>query len=207
MLITLEGPDGSGKTTQADLLLKWAQSNGIETVKVQDPGYTPLGKELREILLYRTDLEIDHAARAAIFAAARRQLWAEVVKPALAQEKLVITERWHLSTLAYQGVLGGVGLNAVNDLLKAVVGEDTTPHITIYLKVLATEALQRKADKDRFQFDTLEEREKLNNAYDHVAAAGLISRVQVIEPGLSVQGAHERIKDLVKLSPFFFKWA
>jgi len=106
LFITFEGTEGSGKTTQAEMLGEWLAPH--EPVVIREPGGTELGEHIREVLLYK-GLAIDPEAEMYLFMASRRQLIAEVIAPALAAGQIVIADRYHDSTLAYQG--GGRGLS------------------------------------------------------------------------------------------------
>src|SRR5260370_14016502 len=105
LFITFEGTEGWGKTTQAELLGEWLAKR--DAVVVREPGGTELGEQIREVLLYK-GLEIDAEAEMYLFMASRRQLIADVIAPALAAGKIVIADRYHDSTLAYQGGARGV---------------------------------------------------------------------------------------------------
>lgn len=105
VFITFEGAEGSGKSTQAELLAEWLQKHN--PVLVREPGGTELSEQIRETLLYK-GMSIDPEAEMYLFMAARRQLVAEVIAPALEAGQIVIADRYHDSTLAYQG--GGRGL-------------------------------------------------------------------------------------------------
>jgi dTMP kinase len=105
LFITFEGTEGSGKTTQAEMLGEWLAPH--EPVVIREPGGTELGEQIREVLLYK-GLAIDPEAEMYLFMASRRQLIAEVIAPALAAGQIVVADRYHDSTLAYQG--GGRGL-------------------------------------------------------------------------------------------------
>jgi dTMP kinase len=105
LFITFEGTEGSGKTTQAEMLGEWLAPH--EPVVIREPGGTELGEQIREVLLYK-GLAIDPEAEMYLFMASRRQLIAEVIAPALASCQIVVADRYHDSTLAYQG--GGRGL-------------------------------------------------------------------------------------------------
>src|SRR2546429_491604 len=108
LFITFEGTEGSGKTTQAELLGEWLTKR--DPVVVREPGGTELSEQIREVLLYK-GLDIDPEAEMYLFMAARRQLIAEVIVPALAAGQIVIADRYHHSTLAYPG--GARGLPTV----------------------------------------------------------------------------------------------
>jgi dTMP kinase len=105
LFITFEGTEGSGKSTQAELLGEWLGKE--DPVVVREPGGTELGEQIRDVLLYK-GLDIDPEAEMYLFMASRRQLIAEVIAPALTAGQIVIADRYHDSTLAYQG--GGRGL-------------------------------------------------------------------------------------------------
>ncbi|TMB46439.1 MAG: dTMP kinase [Chloroflexi bacterium] len=108
LFITFEGGEGSGKTTQAELLGDWLSSRN--PIVVREPGGTELGERIREVVLY-AGLEIDAEAEMYLFMASRRQLIAEVIAPALEKGQIVIADRYHDSTLAYQGGARGVPTN------------------------------------------------------------------------------------------------
>src|SRR4029077_10652020 len=105
LFITFEGTEGSGKTTQVEMLGEWLSSH--DPVVVREPGGTELGERVREVVLY-AGLDIDAEAEMYLFMAGRRQLIAEVIAPALAAGQIVVADRYHDSTLAYQGGARGV---------------------------------------------------------------------------------------------------
>ena len=102
-LISFEGLDGAGKTTQMDLLRQWVERHHIPYLQTREPGGTLLGNELRQLLLKRPDLTITPLAEAFLFQADRAQHFAQVILPQLANGKLVITDRCLDSSIAYQG--------------------------------------------------------------------------------------------------------
>src|SRR6202162_1788632 len=105
LFITFEGTEGSGKTTQVEMLGEWLSSR--DPVVVREPGGTELGEKVREVVLY-AGLDIDAEAEMYLFMAGRRQLIQEVIEPALAAGQIVVADRYHDSTLAYQGGARGV---------------------------------------------------------------------------------------------------
>ena len=120
MFVTFEGIDGSGKTTQAALLAEWARGQGHEVVAVREPGGTPLGERIRELLL--DGPEMTAWAEAALFAAARAELAERVIRPALERGAWVVCDRYVDSSLAYQGAARGLGIEAVRELNAAATG-------------------------------------------------------------------------------------
>jgi dTMP kinase len=130
MFVTFEGIDGSGKTTQAALLAEWAAAEGHEVVAVREPGGTPLGERIRELLL--DGPEMSGWAEAALFAAARAELAERVIRPALERGAWVVCDRYVESSLAYQGAGRGLGIEAVRELNAAATG-GLEPDLTFVL--------------------------------------------------------------------------
>ena len=131
MFVTFEGIDGSGKSTQAVLLAEALRGEGREVVPTREPGGTSLGERVRALLL---EGAIAPWAEAALFAAARAQLVAEVIRPALARGAVVVCDRFLDSSLAYQGFARGLGVDAVFELNRTVLG-DLLPDRTFLLLV------------------------------------------------------------------------
>jgi len=141
--ITFEGPDGSGKTSQAERLGATLEAEGHEVVLVREPGGTALGERLRELLLHRTDLAIEPLPDALLFNAARAQLVSEVIAPALAAGNIVVCARFADSTLAYQGYGAGLDLGMLRQL-EAIATGGLEPDLTILLDLPAEAGLRRK---------------------------------------------------------------
>ena len=164
LFITFEGTEGSGKTTQTELLGEWLANR--DPVVVREPGGTELGEQIRDVLLYK-GLDIDAEAEMYLFMASRRQLIAEVIGPALAAGQIVIADRYHDSTLAYQG--GARGLPSVWP------STFFRPDITFLLEGPVETGLGRHEDagktKDRMERESIEFHRKVAEAYDRLAAA------------------------------------
>jgi dTMP kinase len=164
LFITFEGTEGSGKTTQVELLGEWL--SGRDPVVVREPGGTELGERIREVVLY-AGLEIDAEAEMYLFMAARRQLIAEVIGPALATGQIVIADRYHDSTLAYQGGARGVPTS----------WPTTFPHpdVTFLLEGPVETGLGRHESagksKDRMEQESIEFHRKVAAEYDLLATA------------------------------------
>lgn len=152
--ITIEGPDGSGKTTQAAALADHLAERGLEVHVTREPGGTWLGERLRVILLARTGSETatDPLTDALLFNAARRQLVTEVVRPALAAGRTVVCARFADSTLAYQGFGAGVALERLRALQDAAT-DGLRPDLTILLDVAVEDGLARKSPGDVTRFE------------------------------------------------------
>lgn len=154
MFITLEGPDGAGKTSQAARLAAALAADGVDVVLAREPGGTELGERLREILLQRDDLAIQPLADALLFNASRAQLVAEVIRPALDAGRTVVCARFADSTLAYQGYGAGLDLDLLRRL-EAIATGGLRPNLTVLLDLPAEAGLTRKrrgrADLTRFE--------------------------------------------------------
>jgi len=144
--IALEGGEGAGKTTVTRALAALIADAGHEAVIVREPGGTWLGEEIRRLLLHSRDMT--PWAEAALFAAARAQLIAEEVRPALAREAWVISDRTYYSSLAYQGGARGLGVEEVRRLNEAVLG-GVLPHLVAVIDVDPAVGLSRQVDSDR----------------------------------------------------------
>ena len=164
LFISFEGTEGSGKTTQAELLADWLSKQ--DPVLVREPGGTELSEQIRDVLLYR-GLQIDPEAEMYLFMASRRQLIAEVIEPALAAGQIVIADRYHDSTLAYQGGGRGVATPWPASFPK--------PDVTFLLVGDVEAGLGRHEaagkSKDRMERESLEFHRRVAEAYERLAAA------------------------------------
>src|SRR6478736_6710028 len=152
--ITIEGPDGSGKTTQATALATHLASRGLDVHVTREPGGTWLGERLRDVLLARTTstAATDPLTDALLFNAARRQLVSEVIRPALAARTTIVCARFADSTLAYQGYGAGVPLERLHDLEQTAT-DGLKPDLTILLDLAVEDGLARKAPGDVTRFE------------------------------------------------------
>ncbi len=167
MFVTFEGLDGSGKTTQARLLGRRLAGEGREVVATREPGGTPLGERIRRLLLHGDD--VSPWAEAALFAAARAELVERVIRPALERGADVVCDRYVDSSLAYQGIARGLGVERVLDLNLAVVG-GLLPDRTFVLLVDPADAAGRsRRRRDRIEREGTEFHASLDRAYRELA--------------------------------------
>jgi dTMP kinase len=178
VFVTFEGLDGSGKSTQAKLLAEALAGEGRDVVSTREPGGTELGERVRELLL--AEGEVSLWAEAALFAAARAQLVEEVIAPALERGADVICDRYLDSSLAYQGIARGLGLDRVLELnLQAVGG--VLPDRTFLLLVDPVESARRVgSDGDRIEREDDDFRARVDAAYRQLAEV-FPERIQTID--------------------------
>ncbi|WP_034551415.1 dTMP kinase [Carnobacterium funditum] len=158
IFITIEGPDGSGKTSVIHSLLpKLEESLAQAIVATREPGGSKIAEKIRELILNPEHTEMDVRTEALLYAAARRQHLVEKIIPALNEEKIVVCDRFVDSSLAYQGVARGIGIEQIA-AINQFATEGLSPDITLYLDVEAHIGLERiNKNKDIRQFDRLDQ--------------------------------------------------
>ena len=199
MFITFEGIDGSGKTTQAKLLGKALQRDGLDVVVTREPGGTELGEGIRELLLGGAD--VSSWAEAALFAAARAELVEEVIQPALERGAHVVCDRYLDSSLAYQGIARDLGVSEVLELnLKAIRGH--LPDKTFLLLVDPVESVRRVGkNTDRIERENDAFRARVDQAYRELAAT-FPQRIEAVDgtrpPAEIAKEIYERLRESLR---------
>jgi dTMP kinase len=200
--ITLEGPEGSGKTTAARHLAAWLGDRGVATVLTHEPGGTPLGDEIRRIVLHARDMsdDLDPRADALLFAAGRAQHVARVIRPALERGEWVVCARYIDSSLAYQGAGYGndmADLRRLQDFATAGLRPDLTLLLDVPVEV-GLERTRRRAEWNRFE-DTEEVAffEAVRNAYLRFADDEP-DRFRIVDGSGSVEDADAAIRSIVE---------
>ena len=199
MFVTLEGIDGAGKSTQARLL---AEALGPETLLLREPGGTPVGERLREVLK-DASLELTPRSELLLFAAARAELVERVIKPALEAGRDVVCDRFVDSTVAYQGNARGLDIDLV-DALNAGVVDGCMPDRTVLLRVGVSEAVGRTVGRggprtsDRFEREGPVFQERIAAAFDVIAAVEQ-DRVVTVDAEGSVEEVHARVLEALGL--------
>ncbi len=199
--ITLEGPEGSGKTTAARHLAEWLRSRGEEVLVTGEPGGTPLGEEVRRLVLHSRSVsdDLDPRADALLFAAARAQHTARVILPALDRGEHVVCARYLDSSLVYQGA--GYGIDAAEiRRLQRFATYDTLPDLTILVDVPVEVGLARKRHGQWNRFEDTEGVaffETVRRAYRELAAAEP-ERYRVVDGSGSVAETDDQIRKAVE---------
>lgn len=166
MFVSFEGADGSGKSTQAELLHDALAGEGREVVLTREPGGTELGERIRELLL--DGPAMGAWAEASLFAASRAQHVEQVIRPALARGAFVVCDRYVDSSLAYQGIARGLGLEEVLELNHRVTG-GLLPDVTFLLLLDPEAAAARRAESDRLEREGAALQAKVDAAYRTLA--------------------------------------
>ncbi|MFW5799130.1 MAG: dTMP kinase [Planctomycetota bacterium] len=195
--IVLEGPDGSGKTTQVRRLSDHLSARGRTVVQVREPGGTELGEQVRTLLLDKAHTGMSRRAELMLYMAARAELVEKVIRPALARGEVVLSDRFLTSSVAYQGCAGGLGRDAVLAAGRTAVG-DLEPDLMIILDVPVEVGRQRQAgrQRDRMESELDPFHEKVRQAYLHEADFGRPG-VHVVDGTGDPDDVFNRIKDLV----------
>ena len=170
MLITFEGIDGSGKSTQISLLKKYITNSGKDVEVLREPGGTDISELIRGMLL-NPEIEIDPVTELLLFSSARSQLIAEKVKPLLAKDVVIILDRFYDSTTAYQGYgRGSLPIDQVHQINR-VASHGIAPDITFYLRLSLEESANRTAhmEKDRMEQSGIEFYQNVIKGFDELA--------------------------------------
>jgi len=180
--VAVEGIDGAGKSTVARALASRLEASGFDVLSVREPGGTVTGEAIREILLDRAD-PLEGWTEALLFAAARAQLAARVVAPALAVGRMVVSDRSVYSSLAYQGAGRGLGVDTVRVINEAGL-QGVWPEKVVLLRVPADTGLARERQADRISREGLALQQRVAEAYDALAL-GEADRFIVIDASRS----------------------
>lgn len=194
--IVLEGGDGAGKTTQVALLSAWLEAIGLPHVSTREPGGTPVGEAIREVVLGRADLDMPAETELLLILAARAAFVRDVVRPALEAGKVVIADRFSLSTLAYQGYGRGLPLQRVRAGIEIATG-GLSPDLYLLLDLPSREGTDRQrrdgAEADRIEAAGADFREAVRNGY--LALAESEPRVEVVSARGTPEEVHARLRD------------
>ena len=173
MFITIEGPEGSGKTTAVDTAVKELKKMGYQIVRTREPGGTPIAEQIRNVILDKNNTAMDQRTEALLYAASRRQHLVEKVWPALKEGKIVICDRYLDSSLAYQGGARGLGIDNILNVNNFAT-EGTFPDLTLLFDLqpelgLARIAANANREVNRLDLEKIEFHTKVRNTFLELA--------------------------------------
>jgi dTMP kinase len=200
LFISLEGIEGTGKSTQSRLLGEALKAHDHKIVLTVEPGGTEISRHIREVLLDVRHTAMDSMTELLLYAAARRQHIQEVIIPALNEGKIVITDRFSDSTMAYQGYARGLDKDLITSLDKTVTGS-MRPDLTILLDMDPATGLERNrnANKvDRLELEALEFHQKVRDGFLMIAKQEP-DRIKIINADASPQDIHKQIIEEIKI--------
>ena len=173
MFITLEGPEGSGKTTAVDYAVSKLEEMGYKIVRTREPGGTPIAEQIRNVILDKANTAMDERTEALLYAASRRQHLVEKVWPALKEGKIVICDRYLDSSLAYQGGARGLGVENILNVNNFAT-EGTFPDLTLLFDIdpkigLARIAANANREVNRLDLEKIDFHNKVRNTFLELA--------------------------------------
>lgn len=200
LFITLEGPDGSGKSTQTQLLADYLHAAGLEVLVTREPGGTVIGDQIRAVLHDIENIQMKAEAEVLLYSASRAQLVGEIIRPALAQGVIVVSDRYADSTIAYQGYGRGLDLAALQQITAFATG-GLAPDLTIYLDCPVEEGLNRKqqalasgvGEWNRLDQETIEFHQRVRQGY-LALAADQPDRWLILDASSSIQEVQKKIQ-------------
>ena len=199
--ITFEGIDGSGKSTQLRMLSGDLRSRGVDFITTHEPGGTPLGRRLREAFL-ETEETVAPMAELLLFAADRAQHVEFMIKPALAEGRIVISDRYADATFAYQGAGRGFPEETVNEIIRLATG-GLKPDLTLFFDITVDNAIRRMAERhetgegrNRMDVETADFYASVRSAYLGIAAADP-GRFKILDANGSIEDTHAKVVEMI----------
>lgn len=195
--IVFEGPDGSGKSTILDMVAEYLEKLDVDFIKTRDPGGTDISEDIRNIILSNDNMEMSNRTEALLYAASRAQLVEEVIIPNIKKGKLVLCDRFVLSSLAYQGYGRDLGIDEVKGINDFATG-GIKPDLILFFMVDSTTVLERKRenfDADRLENEDFSFHEKVYEGYMRVLnkTDGIVK----IDAMNSLENVFEQVKSII----------
>jgi dTMP kinase len=198
LLITFEGPDGSGKTTQISLIKEYLGAKGFEVIFTREPGGTNISEKIREIVLDNKNSEMSAMCEALLYAASRAQLVHQVIKPALSEGKIVVMDRFVESSIVYQGIGRELGIDRIKSINDAAT-EGLRPDITFLLTIPYEEGLKRKSRQkslDRLENSGDDFHKRVYDGYMNLV--GSADYIKVVDANRSTDDIHKNIVQIIE---------
>ena len=199
--ITLEGPEGSGKTTIVKMIEKYLSENNIEYISTREPGGINISEQIRDVILNKDNVAMDARTEALLYVASRRQHLAERVIPAIKEGKVVICDRFIDSSLAYQGYARGIGIDEVMAINEFAI-DGYMPDLTLYLDIEPEEGLKRisknnEREVNRLDLEALDFHKKVREGYFKLLER-YPNRIKKINANQPVDKVFEEVKGFLK---------
>ena len=195
LFITFEGGDGSGKTTQINLLKDYLKSKNIEAITVREPGGVSISEKIRCLILDNQNTDMDKITEMLLYAAARAQLVSQVILPALNQGRAVICDRFVDSSYVYQGFARGLGIDVVQNV-NNIATQKLVPDITFFMDIDPTTAMNRRlscGNPDRLENEGVLFQEKVYEGYIELSKM-FPNRIKTINASLGIEEIFSDIK-------------
>lgn len=201
ILITFEGGEGGGKTTQAARLRERLSKVGREVILVREPGGTVISEKVRQIVLDKENTSMDDTAEVLLFQAGRAQIYSEIVLPSLKAGKVVLMDRSRDSSVVYQGIVRGFG-KALIDQLNDISTKQTLPDMTFLLDIPPAVGLKRQSvneELNRMELQGMKFHQSVNQAYLQLAKEDTTGRWVIVDASVSLEEVEEEIWERVRV--------
>jgi dTMP kinase len=195
MLITFEGPEGSGKSTHVRLICSYLRRKGFKVLHLREPGGTTIGEQIRRILLDPKNKNMDAVCEMLLYQAARAQVVGEKVLPALKEKMIVIFDRFLDATISYQGFGAGLDMSLIRQIGKLVTF-GIHPDLTILLDIGAKEGLRRSRRRDRIEKKSLTFHRRVRKGYLKLARENP-RRIKVVPLGREIPRTQAAVREIV----------
>lgn len=198
LFISIEGADGSGKSTQIELLKKYLNENKYDIVLTREPGGTNISEAIRNIILDKQYMEMSDTTEALLYAASRAQHVEQFIKPSLEQGNIVICDRFVDSSVIYQGCARGLGIETIEEINKYAT-KGIEPDITILLDIQPEQGIKRKENQkelDRLELQKFQFHKKVCDGYKELAKKHP-HRIKKIDASKSIDEIHKKIINIV----------
>ena len=196
ILITFEGPEGSGKSTQVRMLCSYLRRRGLKVLRLREPGSTQISENIRDILLDVKNRDMDVVCEMLLYQAARAQLVREKVLPALKQKMIVVLDRFLDATITYQGYGGGLDVQLIQRIGK-IVTFGIQPDLTVLLDLAAHEGLRKTKRRDRIEKKSLQFHRRVRRGYLKLARANP-GRIKIVPVAREIAATQSIIREIVK---------
>jgi dTMP kinase len=199
LLITLEGPDGSGKSTLVNLLSSYLQEKGYEIILTREPGGTKIGEKIRDIILDNENIDMSYTTEALLYAASRAQHVYEKIIPGLRDGKIIICERFVHSSLVYQGIGRGLGIEKIKEINDFAI-QGVKPDITLFFDIDPEVALERKINKntgDRLEREDIAFHRKVYEGYLKIKEM-YPDEIKIIDANKTIDEIFTQVKNIIE---------